>query len=237
MSILSCDNLGFAYEGKIIVKDINFSLEENDYLSVIGENGAGKSTLIKGILSLIKPSLGKITFSDNISKKEIGYLPQISYLKKDFPASVYEVVLSGTLNKIGFFPFYSKKEKDIANKNIKLLDIEKIKHKCFRELSGGQMQRVLLARALSATKKILVLDEPTTGLDYSATVSFYDIIKKLNRKHSITIIMISHDIKKAIEESNKILLIKNHRQAFFGTTNDYLDSSFYKNALKGGDIL
>ncbi len=221
MPILKCKNLSFSYEGKTVLEDINFEVEPEDYLAVVGENGAGKSTLIKGLLGLLKPSKGKIILGSKVSKNEIGYLPQSTEIKGDFPASVYEIVLSGCLNKMGFKPFFTKKEKKLVAENLSLLSIENLKHKCFRELSGGQKQRVLLARALSATKKILVLDEPTVGLDENAKASFYSLINKLNKEEHITIIMIIHDIEKAKIYSNKILHI-NKKLIFFGKTKDYI---------------
>lgn len=236
MPILSCNSLSFSYDGKVVLKDVNFSIEERDYLSIVGENGAGKSTLIKGLLSLKKPTTGIIKFNEGLLKNEIGYLPQQSEIKQDFPASVFEIVLSGTLNKMGHKAFYTKKERDIANKNISILSIENLKNRCFRELSGGQKQRVLLARALCATSKILVLDEPTVGLDCNAKNTFYKLIKEINKKYNITIIMIIHDIKKAINESTKILHI-NKKQLFFGTPEEYIKSNVGKDFLQKEDVL
>ena len=155
------------------------------------------------------------------SVKAVSYT-HLTQAQKDFPASVYEVVLSGCLNSKGFSPFYSMKDKKLANEMIKSLGIENIKRKSFRELSGGQQQRVLLARALCATKKIIILDEPITGLDPTVTREMYSLIKEINKK-GITIIMVSHDINFAVNNASKILHLKKNIK-FFGNTEDYANS-------------
>ena len=152
MALITCNNLCLGYEGEIILNNINFELNGGEYLCVIGENGAGKSTLVKGLLRLKKPMSGSITLSDGLKNQEIGYLPQQTLAQKDFPASVYEVVLSGKLNSLGFKPFFSRQDKADAMDKMKLMGIEELKDKCYHDLSGGPQQRVLLARAMCATK-------------------------------------------------------------------------------------
>lgn len=223
MSILSCNHATFGYDGVPILKDINFSVGQDSYLCVIGENGAGKSTLIKGILGLIKPMSGRIETGEGLKHNEIGYLPQQTNVQKDFPASVFEVVLSGRLNSLGWKPFFSKQDKEIAMENIEKLGITKIMNSCYQELSGGQQQRVLLARALCATKKLLLLDEPVTGLDPAATAEFYKLITRINKEQKIAIIMVSHDMQAAIKYSNHILHLS-HKQLYFGKTSEYVIS-------------
>lgn len=207
MSQIECKDVSVKYENQVVLEDISFSIEQGDYLCIVGENGSGKSTLVKTILGLENSKLGQIVFGEGLNKNEIGYLPQQTQAQKDFPASVYEVVLSGCLNSKGFSPFYSMKDKKLANEMIKSLGIENIKRKSFRELSGGQQQRVLLARALCATKKIIILDEPITGLDPTVTREMYSLIKEINKK-GITIIMVSHDINFAVNNASKILHLK-----------------------------
>lgn len=233
MSLLVCKELAFSYEGKTVVSDLNFKVEKGDYLCIVGENGSGKSTLIKGLLKLKQPSNGEIIMRDGLKFNEIGYLPQQTTIQKDFPASVYEVVLSGCLNRLGIKPFFGKEEKRIVNENIERLKLSEIKNKCYRDLSGGQQQRVLLARALCATKKILMLDEPVAGLDPIVTKEMYSIIKKINEEMDITIIMISHDISSAVEYASHILHLKNE-QLFFGKTSDYVKSNI-GNIFYGGN--
>ena len=123
MSLLKCENLSFAYDGVTVVRDLNFTVDEGDYLCIIGENGAGKSTLIKGLLRLKKPSAGKVELGEGLRATEIGYLPQQTQIQKDFPASVSEVVLSGCLNRMGLRPFYTRAEKERARENMEALEI------------------------------------------------------------------------------------------------------------------
>jgi len=220
MALINCSNITMSYEDNIVFKDLSFEVNKGDYLCIVGENGSGKSTLVRGLLGLKSPVSGKIEYGDGLKKTEIGYLPQQTSVQKDFPASVYEVVLSGCLNSRGIKPFYSKAEKNTALKNMKRLGIEDLKQKCYRELSGGQQQRVLLARALCATKKILLLDEPISGLDSLVAAEMYKLIKELNSVDGITIIMVSHDINSAIKNSNYMLHINDY-SGIFCKTSDY----------------
>lgn len=234
MSQIECKDVSVKYESQVVLEDISFSIEQGDYLCIVGENGSGKSTLVKTILGLESSKTGKIVFREGLNKSEIGYLPQQTQAQKDFPASVYEVVLSGCLNSRGFSPFYSAKDKKLANEMIKSLGIENIKKKSFRELSGGQQQRVLLARALCATKKIIILDEPITGLDPTVTREMYSLIKEINKK-GITIIMVSHDINFAVNNASKILHLKKNIK-FFGNTEDYVNSEVGRRFIGGAQI-
>ncbi|MCD7894450.1 MAG: metal ABC transporter ATP-binding protein [Erysipelotrichaceae bacterium] len=232
MSLITCKDVSFTYEGNTVLKDVNFHIDDNDYLCIVGENGAGKSTLMKGLLKLKKPSTGSITMSDGLKANEIGYLPQQSDVQKDFPASVYEVVLSGCLNKLKTRPFYSKKEKDIANNNLERLGITHLKNQCFRDLSGGQKQRVLLARALCATSKVLLLDEPVASLDPVVTQELYELINKINKEMNITIIMVSHDIEASLKYAKHILHLHS-QQLFFGSVEEYRNSDIGQRFLGG----
>ncbi len=212
--LLDVCNLTLGYEKDIIIKDISFSVNDGDFIIVTGKNGAGKSTLIKGILGLIKPRGGSINFNENLDRKQIGYMPQETKVDSSFPASVYEIVLSGTINKTGFKPFYAKKLKEKAIEALKILNILDIKNKSFQDLSGGQRQKTLLARSLCATDKLLILDEPSNNLDQTSREEFYLLLMKLNKELGITIIMISHDqdIDKIL--GNKQLIIKDSGYEF-----------------------
>ena len=181
MAFITCKNLELGYKDQLVATGINFTVEKGDYLYVIGENGAGKSTLMKTLLRLMKPVSGEITYGDGLLPYEIGYLPQQSLAQKDFPASVWEIVLSGNLSRIGSRVFYRKEDKLRAEENLDRLHIMNLKKKCYRNLSGGQQQRVLLARALCATDKLLLLDEPVSGLDPKVTEEFYGLISDLNK--------------------------------------------------------
>ncbi len=204
-----CNDLSTGYSNITLHEHINFSIPQGSYTCVIGENGVGKSTLIKTLLGLIPPLSGSITIANDSKDTGIGYLPQQTQVQKDFPASVFEVTLSGCLNKVGFRPFYNKSEKQLAREMLDKLGMLDYAKKSYSELSGGQQQRVLLARALCATNKILLLDEPTAGLDIATTVDFYRLIKELNQE-GITIIMITHNLKDAIGDANYILSVENN---------------------------
>ncbi len=228
MLALSCEHLDLGYEGTVLVRDLSFSVEQGDYLCIVGENGSGKSTLMKTILHLQQPKSGKIILGEGLKPTEIGYLPQQTEVQRDFPASVREIVLSGFQGKAGLRPFYTKEEKKKAEEQMERLQILEIADQSYRALSGGQQQRVLLARALCATERILLLDEPVAGLDPKVTQEMYEIIKKLNQD-KITIIMISHDIHMAVQYASHILHIGD--ELFFGTTGAYLESALGKRYL------
>lgn len=227
MELISCNNVSFSYENTSVIKNLSFVVNSGNYLCIVGENGSGKSTLIKGILGLKSPVSGRISKGVDLKSNEIGYLPQQTPAQKDFPASVFEVVLSGRLNSRGLKPFYTKHDKNIAKENIKRLGMEHLQKRSYRELSGGQQQRVLLARALCASKKLLLLDEPVTGLDPIVTEEMYRLIKTLNEDENITIIMVSHDIVSSVKYASHILHLNNDN-SFFGTTTEYINSPMGK---------
>ena len=201
-----CEGLAVGYSGKPLCNGFDLEINNGDYICIVGENGAGKSTLIKTLVGLIPAISGKVLLRGDIDKSDIGYLPQQREMQKDFPASVWEVVLSGCLDRLGFKPFYGHKERKLAADAIRELDLEDIKNESFRELSGGQRQRVLLARAIAGSKKVLVLDEPITGLDPVAAAHLYQLLNRLNQ-NGTTIITISHDISKALSAANKLLIM------------------------------
>lgn len=207
MAQILCKNLSVGYNGIVAARDISFSIEKGGYLCVVGENGSGKSTLIKTLLNLIKPISGTLEFGDGLTQKSIGYLPQKTELQNDFPASVREIVLSGFLGKKRVNAFYSREEKKEVTKILTMLGIASIENETFTKLSGGQMQRVLLARALCACGGLLVLDEPVSGLDPEATLEMYETVDRLNRENNISVIMISHDMKAVEKYAKQILRI------------------------------
>lgn len=219
MAQLECQNLKLGYDSRAIVENLSFKVNKGDYLCILGENGSGKSTLMKTILHLNKPLAGTIKTGDGLLPDEIGYLPQQTLAQKDFPASVKEIVLSGCQSRCGKRPFYNKKEKQLAAENMHKMGIENLAGCCYRELSGGQQQRVLLARALCATQKMLLLDEPVTGLDPNMTEEMYSLIHQLHQS-GITIIMISHDVEAALKFATHVLHIG--KDIFFGTKEEFI---------------
>lgn len=218
---LACENLSLGYDGKSVVEGLNFEVNIGDYICIAGENGSGKSTLMKTLLKLTAPISGKIETGEGFSLEDIGYLPQQKFMQRDFPASVREIVLSGTLSGSSNRFFYGKKEKQMAALCMVRLGISHLKDKSFSVLSGGQQQRVLLARAVCAAKKMLLLDEPVSGLDPVFATEMYELIKELNEKEKMTILMISHD-RQALEYADHVLHIGS--TCTFGTTKEYLES-------------
>lgn len=229
MSQLKIKNLTLAYDGVPVIQSLSFATHKGEYLCIVGENGSGKSTLIKAILGAVKPLNGEIIFDNK--KGKIGYLPQQTEVQRDFPASVREVVMSGFLSKTNR-PFFGKKEKIQAQNVMDKLNIGHLAQNCYRELSGGQQQRVLLARAFCATGDIIILDEPTTGLDNKAVGEMYSAISEFN-KNGVTVIMVTHDIAAACENADKILHLS-HDETFFGTVDEYLKTDIGADLKKGG---
>ncbi len=235
MPQIICEDLSLGYDGKIILNHLNFSIRAGDYFCIVGENGSGKSTLMKTMLHL-QPALGgRIVYGEEVTPREIGYLPQQTEVQRDFPASVKEIVLSGCQSRCGLRPYYNKEEKALARQSMEKLGIEKLAGRCYRELSGGQQQRVLLARALCAAKKILFLDEPAAGLDPKVTEDMYELVRKLKEEDGITIVMISHDIEAALLFADHILHVGT--QTFFGTTEEYVQSEPGKNYIAKREVL
>lgn len=274
-TLITCSHVDFGYENHDAVVDLSMEVDEGDYLCVVGANGSGKSTLVKGLLGLIKPMKGELTVAEELRRTGIGYLPQQTAAQRDFPASVYEVVLSGTLSRgaarsLGdagtkeetlsqraaqssddagtqegapethfqrrrpFYkwPFYSAEEKRLAASCMEKLGISELKNHCYRELSGGQQQRVLIARALCATSRMLILDEPITGLDPSAIQDFYRLVRRLNRDEGVTILMVTHDVAGVISQANRILHLQ-QRVVFFGKPEEYRRTAAGRRYLGG----
>ena len=222
MSLLTIRDLSLGYDSDVIVENLDFVVNKGDYLCIVGENGSGKSTLMRTLLHLQNPISGEILTGDSLERNEIGYLPQQTIVQKDFPASVWEIVLSGCLSRSGLRPFFSREEKKLAEENLKRLGIESLRNRCYRNLSRGQQQRVLLARALCATQKIILLDEPVSGLDPKVTSEMYALIDELHEQ-GLTVIMISHDLSAAMREASHVLRLRPHGWEF-GTRAEFLNS-------------
>lgn len=229
---LICHNLTLGYDGQSVLQGLSFTVSAGDYVCVVGENGSGKTTLMKAMLGLLPPMKGTIAFGEGLSHKQIGYLPQQTVVQRDFPASVWEIVLSGFQGRRGFSPFYTREEKETARANMARLGLTGFEKRCYRELSGGQQQRVLLSRALCAAEKVLLLDEPVSGLDPVVTAEMYSLISDLNKKDGITVIMISHDMEAALKHASHILHIG--ESIFFGTREAYLKSAVGRDFVTEG---
>ena len=223
MEILNVNNLSFSYGNKKVLEDVNFTLSDGEFLTILGENGSGKTTLLNLILGFKKPDRGEIILDKELGS-HIGYLPQQNNIKMHFPATVWEIVLSGCVNRLKG-PFFREGLKKRAEINIEALGIEELKERAFSELSGGQQQKVLIARALSASDRLLILDEPVSGLDPDATNELYTLIKHINKDMGTSVIMVSHDEKGSINCSDKLLKLRyennNGSVDFFGLPEDF----------------
>lgn len=232
MTLIRCSDVTLGYEGVTAVSHLSFTVEEGDYLCIIGDNGTGKSTLIRAILGLKRTSGGEITYEAGLRQNQIGYLAQQTEVQKDFPASVWEVVLSGCLNRKGIVPLYTPGDKKRAASALETLSIVNLKNKCYRELSGGQQQRVLLARALCAADRLFALDEPTTGLDPNMTTEFFAFMQRLNQTKGTAVVMVTHDTHCVVKYAKHILQLT-AADYFFGTKEEYLDSAIGRKYIGG----
>ena len=221
--LIVCKDISLGYEGQSVLTHLDLTVRAGDYLCIVGDNGSGKSTLLRGLLGLLPPQSGEIRRAPELQKGAVGYLPQQTKAQKDFPATVFEVVLSGFLNRKGMHFFYSAAQKSEALMNMGKLGILELKDACYRDLSGGQQQRVLLARALCAASRLLILDEPITGLDPAAAQDLYKTLTYLNRKEGMAVVMVTHDLKAALRSARTVLHI-GRTGYFLGTPADYLAS-------------
>ena len=217
-NLIEIKDLNFSYPSKKdTLKHINIQIKEGQFTCIVGENGSGKSTLLKCIVGLNNDYLGEI-----IKEQHIGYLPQRTDIQSNFPATIEEVVLSGTISNNPRSIFYTKEDKTIATNIMKKLGIYDIRKKCFADLSGGQQQRVLIARSLCATKKLIILDEPTNGLDPSIAKQIYELLDELKKTDNLSILMVSHDIERALKYADKVIEVKNGEITYTGDPSNYV---------------
>lgn len=221
--LIVCRDLSLGYEGRSVLSHLDLRVQSGDYLCVVGDNGSGKSTLLRGLLGLLPPLSGTIERAPELERGAVGYLPQQTKAQRDFPATVWEVVLSGSLNRKGFF--YSAAQKSQALMNLGKLGVLELKDKSYRDLSGGQQQRVLLARALCAASRLLILDEPVTGLDPAAAQDLYKTLNYLNHREGMAVVMVTHDLRPALRDAGTVLHI-GHGGTFLGTPAEYLASPY-----------
>ena len=212
-NLIECRNLRLGYGSNTMPPCPDFTVGAGDYLSIVGPNGAGKTTLLKCIAGLLKPLGGKLALAPGLADGDIGYLPQQGPLQRDFPASVREVVQSGCQALRGLRPFYTRDERRRATEAMERLGVATLAKRCYRELSGGQRQRVLLARAICGECRLLLLDEPTTGLDPDAAEEFYRTLHGIN-SGGVAVIMVSHDLDSALRNATHVLTLGAH--ASFG---------------------
>lgn len=229
--LVSVANVGFKYDDHTVLHDISFDIMPGDYLGIIGPNGSGKTSLVKLMLGLLKPTSGTITIgglpvSSAKSRKAVAYIPQnASHIDTRFPMSVEEVVKLGLVPSAGFGRWLKKGAQDDITNALELVGMADKKHKLITELSGGQQQRVYIAKALVAKPSLLILDEPTVGIDNTSQDAFYDLLAELNRDTKLTLVMISHDIDVVVNEINKLACI-NERLIYFGEPKAFMTEAY-----------
>lgn len=230
---IKLDNVSFAYGSHSVLQNLTFSVYKGEYLGIIGPNGGGKTTLIKIILGLLNPTNGTVTLfgkdrHDFKEKHRIGYVPQrVMQADKDFPATVFEVVRTGRIPRLGFFERFSKEDIEVVNRAMDIAGIAKYRDTLVGNLSGGERQRVFIARALAGEPEVLILDEPTVGVDIAAQKTFYEFLASLNRDHHLTILFISHDVD-IISQETKTVLCLNHNMVCHGLPQNLLDENILK---------
>ncbi len=234
MSIIKFSDVSLGYGGNTVAEGIDFEVEAGKYVCIVGENGSGKSTLLKALLGLHPVQSGSIELGEGLRRCDIGYLPQQTEVQRDFPACVREVVLSGCLATDKFHPFHTRADKARARWAMEQMGISDLAPRCYRELSGGQQQRVLLARALCAAKKLIVLDEPISGLDPKTASNMYCLIDRLSYDNGLAVVMISHDMQ-AVRHADYILDMTKEQVKYY-TYMEYISSDAgHRFMQKGGD--
>ncbi|CDZ79975.1 putative zinc transport system ATP-binding protein AdcC [Candidatus Rubidus massiliensis] len=207
-TLLEIKNVFFSYGSQPILKNISFSIKEQEFVGIIGPNGGGKTTLLRLIMGFLKPNQGEIVLSKQLldKRRSIAYVPQSLIYDKEFPISVMEVVLQGRLSHLPWYGKFSSKDVTKAEEALSLVNLLEFKNKSFGQLSGGQAQRTLIARALVSDPLILLLDEPTASVDMQAEAEIYQLLHKL--KNSMSILMVTHDLKVAIEQVDRVLCVQ-----------------------------
>ncbi len=224
--IISVENVSFSYNKENVLRNISLSIEQGDFVGILGCNGSGKSTLMKLLIGQLSPSNGKIKlFDEDLSKssnlKKIGYVPQISLSSgASFPATVEEVVMANLYSEIGFMRFPKKEHKTKVKEVLRIVNMEEFSKRLIGNLSGGQQQRVMIAKALISSPQIIILDEPTTGIDANSEEKLYDLLEDLNKKSNITIIIVSHDFAKISKYTNKIFVVENNKVSLMKNENE-----------------
>jgi zinc transport system ATP-binding protein len=217
--IISLNNVSVDFNGISVLKNHNFSIFENDFIGIIGPNGGGKTTLLKVILGLVRPSSGDVLVfgqSPQKARHMIGYVPQTNSFERDFPINVWETVLMGRLSKVGLLKNYSRGDYEIAEETLNTVGMYHLKDRQMSQLSGGECQRVLIARALTIQPKLLLLDEPTASVDPEMKTNIFELFSKLRNK--MTILLVTHDIGVISSHVDKIACL--NRELFFHDSNE-----------------
>lgn len=231
-NIIEIKNVSFSFGREIVIKDVNLEVHKGDYLGILGPNGGGKSTLIKLILGLLTPSKGKILLYGREIRhfrdwNKIGYVSQqVSHFDVHFPMTAEEVVRLGRYSKIGLFNFPGNKDREIVRQALDHVEMWGYRNRLIGDLSGGQQQRIFIARALAAEPEVIILDEPTTGVDINTQKQFYSLLRKLNRQIGLTLILVSHELDIVTHEATEIAYL-NRSIVYYGIPDKFMKSKYF----------
>ena len=231
-NIIELSGVSFAFGNELVIKDISLEVHRGDYLGIIGVNGGGKSTLIKLMLGLLVPDRGSISlFGKDIRKfsdwSKIGYVSQqATHIDPTFPMTVSEVVKMGRYPKLGLFHFPGTRDDEIVKKALSDVEMWDYRNRRVGDLSGGQQQRVFIARALAGEPEVIMLDEPTVGVDVATQRQFYSLLQKLNRRNNLTLILVSHELDVVAHEATEIAYI-NRSLIYWGLPGKFMKSKYF----------
>ncbi len=221
--LVTLQHVSFAYSEELVVDDVSFTIHEGDFIGLIGQNGSGKTTLLKLMVGLLEPHQGTIS---RLQRHMVGYVPQKSaQADKQFPITCEELVLQGRVAKAGLFRMLKKSDRTKARAALAAVGMLDMKDRLLRELSGGQQQRIFIARALATDPKLLILDEPTVGIDEASQEDFYILLAKLKREKQLAIIIVSHDVEVVMREVTSVLCM-NKRLVYHGNPEQFLEGKY-----------
>jgi len=240
-NIVCVKNLSFSYEGSQVLKKINLNVHKGDYLGIIGPNGGGKTTLLKCILGLLQPTGGQIELFDEDQSKfnnwsRLGYVPQKVEFDRNFPVTVKEVVVMGIYGKKGLYKTVSKNDWASVNEALKQVGMEAFADRRIGDLSGGQTQRVFIARELVSNPEVIFLDEPTVGVDVKTRDEFFELLRKLNEKLNLTLVLITHDMDIVLHHGVTEVAFINQELLFYGAPKDLMKNKFIDQHYNAGNI-
>jgi zinc transport system ATP-binding protein len=232
-NIIELSNVSFSYQDEEVIKDISVVVHKGDYLGIVGPNGGGKSTILKLILGLLTPTSGKILlFGQDVSIfkdwSRFGYVSQqVAHIDPSFPMTVEEIVMMGRFSKLGLFKFPGKNDKEEVKKALENVDMWDFRKRLIGDLSGGQQQRVFIARALAGEPEVIILDEPTVGVDEKTQKQFYTLLQKLNNDFNLTLLLVSHELDMVAHEATEIIYI-NRNLVYYGIPKVFLESEYFE---------